>query len=133
MSWFGAAGCPAPPAAGAAPPGNPPPPGGPCPEGPPGGCPGGSYLFIAFPKAVLTRSSLLGAAIVNPTVSVGAVVVLIFGMSRRSPFRGGRIAFGASGLSLMLWLIAFLIDSSMSSSVLVRLFPFSLLLLLCSS
>src|SRR5258707_10792081 len=116
MSWFGAFGCPAPPATGAAPPGDPPPPpggppppgspppppGGPHPDDPPGGGSGGLYFFIVLPKAFLMHSSLLGAAIVNPTVSVGAVVVLIFGMLRRSPLRGGSTVFGASGLSLML-------------------------------
>src|SRR5229473_3715661 len=118
------AGCPASPAAGGPPPsgdpppppgdpppppsGPPPPPGGPYSppggplEGPPGSWLGGSYFFMAFPKAFLTHSSLLGAMTVNPTVSVGAVVVLILGMSRMSALRGGSIAFGASGLSLML-------------------------------
>src|SRR5260370_22787543 len=111
MSWFGAAGCPAPPVAGPPPPGNPsppggppppgdpalppggppPPPGGPPPEGPPGGCPGGSYFFMALPKAFLMHSSWVGAATMNPTVSTGAVTVLILGVSRRSPFRGGSI------------------------------------------
>src|SRR5712692_9092988 len=66
-SWFGAAGCPAPPAAGGPPPGSPPPPPGspppppgdpPPPGGPPGFCPGGSYFLMAFPKACLTPSSL---------------------------------------------------------------------------
>src|SRR5258707_9527518 len=114
MSWFGAFGCPAPPATGAAPPGDPPPPpggppppgspppppGGPHPEGPPGGCPGGSYFFMAFPKAFLICSSLVGAATVNPMVSTGTIVVLIIDMSRRSPFRGGEIVFRARWLFL---------------------------------
>src|SRR5258708_4099203 len=97
-------GGPPPPPGGPPPPpgGPPPPPGGPPPEGPAGGCPGGSYFFMAFPKALLMRSSLLGAAAVNPTVSVSTVVVLISGMLRRSPLRGGNTAFWARGLSLML-------------------------------
>src|SRR5713226_3202956 len=117
MSWFGAAGCPAPPAAGAAPPSDPPPPpggpapppggpapppGSPHPEGPPGGCPGRLYFFIAFPKALLMHSSLVGVATVNPTVSTGTMVMLISGVLRRSPFQGGSIAFGTNGLSLIL-------------------------------
>src|SRR5216684_4548519 len=135
ISWGGGAGWPAPPA----PPGDPPPPGGPDPpppggpdppppppggpdpEGLPDGGFGGSYFFMAFPKALVTRCSCVGAVVVNPTVSVGAVTVLI---SRSSPFRGGSIAFGTSGLSLMLKLIAFCSDSSISSSVSGRLFPF---------
>src|SRR5260221_5818034 len=84
MSWFGAAGYPAPPAIGAAPPSDPPPPpgdppppggpsppGGPHPEGPPSGGLSGSYFFMAFPKAFATRSSLVGIAFINPTVSEG--------------------------------------------------------------
>src|SRR5258707_2955138 len=156
MSWSGGAGCPAPPAAGGAPPGglphpgdpgapppdgpdpppggpDPPPPGGPHPEGPPDGGIGGSYFFMAFPKALVMRCSFVGAVVVNPTVSVGAVVVLISGSLRSNPLRGGSIAFGASGLSLMLRLITFWSVSSMSSSVSGRLFPFSLLTSLCSS
>src|SRR5229473_6679804 len=152
----GGTGCPAPPAAGGAPPGGPPPPGdpgvpppggpdppppdgpdpppgGPHPEGPPDGGFGGSYFFMAFPKAFATRCSCVGAVVVNPTVSVGAIVVLISGSLRSSPFQGGSIAFGTSGLSLMLKLIAFWSDSSMSSSVSGRLFPFPLLVSLCSS
>src|SRR5258708_38945467 len=124
MSWGGRTGCPAPPG----PPGDPPPPGGPGdppppPPGSPGGPPpppggldpeafpgggfGGSYFFITFPKAFVTRCSCVGAVVVNPTVSVGAVVVLISGSLRSNPFLGGSIAFGASGLSLMLRLITF--------------------------
>src|SRR5258707_8123515 len=131
-SGGGGAGCPAPPAGGVTGPGDPPPPGGPDPspspggpdpppppggpdplpggphpEGLPDGGFGGSYLFMAFPKALVTRCSCVGAVTVNPTVSVGAVIVLISGSSRSSPFRGGNIAFGTSGLSLMLRLIAF--------------------------
>src|SRR5713226_2198021 len=116
MSWGGGAGCPTPPATGSAPPGGPgapppggpdPPPGGPHPEGPPDDGFGGSYFFMALPKAFVTRCSCVGAVVVNPTVSVGAVVVLISGSLRSSPLLGGSIAFGASGLSLMLKLIAF--------------------------
>src|SRR5216684_2390201 len=113
----GGAGCPAPPAAGGTPPGDPgppppggagpPPPGGPDPEGPPDGGFGGSYFFMALPKAFVTRCSCVGIVVVNPMVSVGAVVVLISGSLRSNPFRRGNIAFGASGLSLMLRLIAF--------------------------
>src|SRR5229473_506910 len=112
---------------------DPPPPGGPDPEGFPGGGFGGSYFFIAFPKALATRCSCVGTVVVNPTVSVGAVIVLISRSLRFSPFRGGSIAFGANGLSLMLKSIAFWSDSSMSSSVSGRLFPFPLLVSLCSS
>src|SRR5258707_14360502 len=85
------------------PPGFPPPPEGPPPPGfpppgfpsPPGGW-GGGYFFIALPKAHVIRSSLVGAAFVKVTVSVGAIVVLIFGMSRIRVRLGGNIAFGAS-------------------------------------
>ena len=80
LSWFAIGGCPT---AGAPPVGDPPPPGGPPP--PRGGWYGRLYFFIAFPKAFLTYSSWVGAATVNPTISVGAmVVVLISGMSRMS-------------------------------------------------
>src|SRR5258708_10089517 len=77
---------------------DPPPPGGPDPEGPPDGGFGGSYFFMAFPKALVTRCSCVGAVVVNPTVSVGAVMVLIFGSG---PLRVGSIVFGTSGLSLL--------------------------------
>src|SRR5713226_4685742 len=97
MSWGGGTGWPAPPA----PPGDPPPPGGPDPpppggpdpppppggpnpEGFPDGGFGGSYFFMAFPKALVTRCSCVGAVVVNPTVSVGAVTVLMSGLSRSS-------------------------------------------------
>src|SRR5260221_20843 len=143
-SWFGAGGCAGagtaappgdpPPPGGPPPPGNPPPPGGPPPppEGPPP--PGGmGYFFIALPSALAIRSSFVGAVVVKATVSVGAVVVLIAGMSRSRPCRGGSIAFGTIGLSLILWSIAFCNDSSMSSSVSGRLFSFPLLVVLCSS
>src|SRR5258707_10389615 len=133
--------------AGGAPPGNPPPPGvpppggpppvGPLPDGPPpggppplgppppeGSCDG--YFFIAFPKACLTCCSFVGATTVNPTVSV-AVDMSDDGKSRTNAAHGGSIAFGAKGLSLMLWSIAFCNNSSMSSSVEGTLFPFSLL------
>src|SRR5258708_18067297 len=119
----GGTSCLAPPAAGGAPPGgppppgapgvpppggpDPPPPGGPHPEGPPDGGFGGLYFFMAFPKAFMTRCSCVGAVVVNPTVSVGAVMVLISGSLRSSSLLGDNIAFGASGLSLMLRLIAF--------------------------
>src|SRR5258707_8050298 len=152
----GGTGCPAPPAAGGAPPGGPPPPGdpgvpppggpdppppggpdpppgGPHPEGPPGGGVGRLYFFMAFPNAFLTRCSCVGAAVVNATVSAGTVTVLISEVSRINPLRGGSIAFGANGLSLILRLIAFWSNSSMSSLVLGRVFSFSLLVLLCSS
>ena len=73
------------------------------------------------------------AITINPTVSTGAVTVLISEVSRINPLRGGSIAFGANGLSLMLRLIAFWSDSSILSLVSGRLFAFSLLVLLCSS
>ena len=66
------------------PPGGPPPlEGPPPPEGPPpGGWEGGGYFFIALPKAFVTHSSFVGAAFVKAIISVGAMVVLIFGVSR---------------------------------------------------
>src|SRR5229473_3806669 len=131
-SWFGAGGCAG--ASAAAPPGDPPPPPEgppPPPEGPPP--PGGNrYFFIALPSALAIRSSFVGSIVVKATVSIGAIVLLIFEVSRIRLCRGGSIAFGAIGLSLMLWSIAFCSDSSMSSSASGRLFPFSLLVVLYS-
>src|SRR5258708_8049369 len=106
MSWGGGAGWPAPPA----PPGDPPPPGGPDPppppggpdppppggsdpEGPPGYGFGGSYFFMAFPKALITRCSCVGAGVVNPTVSVGALVPPFSGLSSSDPCPGCNISF----------------------------------------
>ncbi len=100
MSIFAAGAC----VGALAPPGDPPPPGGPPPgfPPPPGGWEGGGYFFIALPKAFITHSSLVGAAFVKAIISVGAMVVLIFGRSRIRVCRGGSIAFGANGLSLIL-------------------------------
>ncbi len=88
---------------------------------------------MAFPKAFITCSSLVGAAMVKATVSASMVVVLMFVVSRMRAGQGGSIALRANGLSLMLWSITFCIDSSISSSMSGRLFPFPLLVLLCSS
>src|SRR5713226_3208869 len=97
MSWFAAGGCagacgsiPAPPRD----PPPPPPPGGPPPppEGPPPPG-GGGYFFIALPSAFVTRSSLVGAVIVKAAISVGAVVVLMAGMSMIRLCQGGNIVF----------------------------------------
>src|SRR5260370_38897085 len=92
-SWFGAGGCAG--AGTAAPPGDPPPPGGPPPPGnppPPGGPPpppegpppprGNGYFFIALPSALAIRSSFFGSIVVKATVSVGAIVLIIYGTSR---------------------------------------------------
>src|SRR5260370_35399376 len=85
------AGSPSPP--GDPPPGDPPPPAGPPPPGSPslpgsppppeGGCCDG-YFFIAFPKAFLTCSSLVGATVVNSTVLVAVCDILDHGVSRTS-------------------------------------------------
>ncbi len=57
---------------------------------------------MAFPKAFVTHSSLVGAATMKATISVGAVVVLMLGILRMRVCQGGNTAFGANGLSLML-------------------------------
>src|SRR5260370_36758157 len=135
MSWFAAGGCAGACAGAPAPPGDPPPPPGgpPPPEGPPPPPGGGGYFFIALPSAFAICSSFVSAIIVKATISVGAVVVLMVGMLRMRLCRGDSIAFGANGLCLILWSIAFCTDSSMLSSVLGRLFAFSLLVVLCLS
>ena len=87
---------------------------------------------MAFLKAFIIYSSLVGVATVKATVSASIIVVLMFGTSMVRAGQGS-IVLGASGLSLILWLIAFCINSLISSSVLGRLFPFPLLVLLCLS
>ncbi len=131
MSTFAAGGC-----AGACPPtppGDPPPPRGPPPPGGPPPPEGGGYFFMALPSAFATHSSLVGMVIVKAAVSVSAVVALMAGVSMIRLCQGGNIAFGANELCLILWSIAFCIDSSILSSVSGRLFAFSLLVVLCSS
>ncbi len=109
MSAFAARGCASACGGTPAPPGDPPPPGGPHPpEGPPppGEPPpppgGDGYFFIALLSTFSICSSLVGAAIVKATISVGAVVVLIAGTLMIRLCWGGNIAFGANRLCLIL-------------------------------
>jgi hypothetical protein len=77
---------------------------------------GGLYFFIAFLYACFTRSWLAGA-LVYPMVSAGVVVVVLISRgSRSSPILGRMMAFGATGLHLILWSKALWTSSWISSS-----------------
>lgn len=88
-----------------------------------------SARSLVVPLLRLVSLSIVPKPVVGSahTLTGVVVVVLISGRFSRSPAHGAMIAFGATGLCLMVWSSAFWTSSVISSSDSGMLFPLPLL------